>query len=100
MSIALPPFAAETSIAPRLPQESDDLRTVAEGFEAIIVRRILETARAADLGGDDLFGGQGMETFTAMRDEHVAELVARSGTLGFAASIEQQLAARLPGVGK
>ena len=74
--------------------ERSDLRRAAEGFEAIFVRRMLDAARAADLGGDDVLGGAGLEQFTAMRDEYLADIAADRGAFGIAEAIEAQLAAR------
>lgn len=71
----------------------DDLREAAEAFEAIFLRQLLASARAADLGGDDLFGGPGLEQFEAMRDEQFAEIASQQSTFGLADAIERQLAA-------
>lgn len=71
----------------------EDLREAAQAFEAIFVRQMLASARASDFGGNELFGGPGLEQFTAMRDEHFAEIASQQGTFGLAASIERQLAA-------
>ncbi len=68
------------------------LAETAEQFEAIFLRQMLSAARSADFGGDDLFGGQGEETFREMRDARFAEIASQTGALGFAASIESQLA--------
>ncbi|MCB2088001.1 MAG: rod-binding protein, partial [Sphingomonadaceae bacterium] len=61
-------------------------------FEAIFLRQLLASARATNFGGDELFGGQGMETFTEMRDARFAEIAAGTGALGLASMIEMQLA--------
>jgi len=74
--------------------ERADLRKAAQGFEAIFVRRMLEAARAADLGGDDVIGGSALDQYTAMRDEHLAQIAAERGTFGIAQAIEAQLARR------
>ena len=71
--------------------EISDLRRAAQGFEAIFVRRMLEAARAASLGGDRVMGGSALDQFTAMRDEHLADIAAERGTFGIAAAIEAQL---------
>lgn len=76
--------------------EREQLRDAARQFEAIFLRQLLSTARAADFGGDDLFGGQGEETFREMRDAHFADLAAGSDMIGLAASIEAQLARFVP----
>lgn len=73
-----------------------ELREAAQQFEAILLRQVLASARSTDFGGNDLFGGQGEETFREMRDLRFAEVTAQSGQLGFAAAIERQLSRFLP----
>ena len=82
-----------TSAAPvdSLSAEQRDLREVAEGFEAIMIRKMLESARASSLAEDTPLTGNGMKQFTQMRDEHFADIAAKSGAFGFARSIEDQL---------
>lgn len=80
-----------------LPAERADLRKAAEGFEAIMIRRMLATARAASFAEDTPLTGGGLKQFAAMRDEHFAEIAAKSGAFGFARSIEASLAQHLPG---
>jgi flagellar protein FlgJ len=82
------PPAAPDSLSP----ERRQLREAAEGFEAIMIRRILESARASSFAEETPLTGNGMKQFTAMRDEHFAEIASQTGTLGFARSIEEQLA--------
>jgi peptidoglycan hydrolase FlgJ len=72
------------------------LREAAEGFEAIMLRKLLASARASSFAEDTPLTGGGMQQFQAMRDEHFADLAARSGAFGFARSIEAQLAQHLP----
>ncbi|MEO0906014.1 MAG: rod-binding protein [Pseudomonadota bacterium] len=69
-----------------------ELREAAQGFEAIMVRKMLQAARASSFAQETPLTGGGMEQFQTMRDEHFAEIASRSGALGFARSIEQQLA--------
>lgn len=81
------PVNAVASAAPK-----SELRQAAEGFEAIMLRQMLATARATDMG-DDLFGDStGQDTFAEMRDAHFADLAAGSGMLGLADMLEAQLA--------
>lgn len=75
--------------------ERAQLKEAAQQFEAIFVRQMLAAARSTDFGGDDLFGGEGEETFREMRDAQFAQLASESGTLGLAARIEAQLARHL-----
>jgi flagellar protein FlgJ len=83
-----------------LSAERRELREAAEGFEAIMVRRMLASARAASFAEDAPLTGGGMQQFTAMRDEHLAGIVAGTSALGFARSIEERLAQHLSGQGE
>lgn len=77
---------------PQSPERAK-LREAAQAFEAIFVRQMLSSARAADFGGNDLLGkDQGHDTFTQMRDERFAEIASQSGAFGLAKQIEAQLA--------
>ncbi|MEP3422239.1 MAG: flagellar biosynthesis protein FlgJ [Erythrobacter sp.] len=73
-------------------QARQDLREAAEGFEAIMIRRMLESARASSFAEDAPLTGGGLKQFEKMRDEHFADLASTSGAFGFARSIEEQLA--------
>ena len=75
-----------------LSRERLELRKAAEGFEAIMIRRMLENARAASFAEETPLTGGGLREFEKMRDEHVAEIAAQTGSFGFARSIEEQLA--------
>lgn len=71
------------------------LAEAAKAFEAIFLRQMLSQARQSG-PGESLTGGQGLETFQAMRDSHFADLAAKSGALGLARQIEDRLARHLP----
>jgi flagellar protein FlgJ len=75
------------------------LREAAEGFEAIMLRKLLASARASSFAEETPLTGGGMQQFQTMRDEHFADIAARSGAFGFARSIEAQLAQHLPSKG-
>ena len=85
------PFAS----APAGGSEREQLKQAAQQFEAIFVRQMLATARNTDFGGNELFGGEGDQTFREMRDSQFAQIASESGTLGLAKSIEAQLAHHL-----
>lgn len=87
---------ATSAIAAPAGSSNEDLRKAAQAFEAIFLRQLLSSARAADFGGEDLIGGPGVEQFEAMRDEHFADVASRQGVFGLAAAIERQVAAALP----
>lgn len=84
---------------PSLSPERAQLREAAEGFEAIMLRKMLASARAASLAPETPLTGGGLQQFQTMLDEHVADLAAKSGALGFARSIEASLAQYLPSQG-
>ncbi len=79
--------------------ERQELRAAAEGFEAIMIRRMLESARASSFSEDTPLTGGGLKQFEKMRDEHFAEVASESGAFGFARSIEEQLAQYVDGSG-
>jgi len=83
------------SLAPQAASPRDRLHEAAQSFEAIFVRQMLEAANAASFG-DELFGSQAAQTFKSMQTEQFAAITAKSGTLGFAAIIEAQMAKALP----
>jgi len=89
------PGAKPLGEKPASPDRSE-LRQAAQQFEAILLRQMLASARSTDFGGNDLFSGEGEDTFREMRDARFAEVTAQSGQLGFAAAIEQQLSRFLP----
>jgi flagellar protein FlgJ len=85
--------------SPALSPERAALREAAEGFEAIMVRKLLASARASSFAEETPLTGGGMQQFQTMRDEHFADIAAKSGAFGFARSIEAQLAQHLPSNG-
>lgn len=92
MTPALTPISA----APAAPsaQDREKLAKAAKDFEAIFVRQMLAAARKTDFGGNDLFGGPGLETFRQMQDERFAEIAAERGTFGIAKLLEGRLATK------
>lgn len=85
------PVSAGPPAIPAAGSEREQLAAAARQFEAILVRQMLAAARSTDFGGDDLFGGDGEQTFREMRDAEFARLASESGALGLAARIEAQL---------
>jgi len=75
--------------------ERQQLREAAQGFEAFLVRKMLESARASSFAEDTPLTGSGMKQYTQMRDEHFAQIAAQSGAFGFALSIEAQLSSQM-----
>ncbi len=92
------PLAKPAASAPEpLSAERAALRKAAEGFEAIMLRRMLESARAGSFAEETPLTGGGLKQFETMRDEHFAETASQSGALGIARSIEEQLSQHLTG---
>ena len=89
------PDASVSQLSP----ERRELREAAQGFEAIMIRKMLESARAASFSEETPLTGGGLKHFEKMRDEHFAEIASQSGAFGFARSIEEQLAQFLPANG-
>lgn len=87
-----PVSPAAASKADSVTPELQELREAAQGFEAIMIRKFLEAARETPFTEDAPLTGGGMKQFKTMRDEHFAEIASQSGALGFARSIEEQLA--------
>ena len=85
--------------SPALSPERAALREAAEGFEAIMLRKLLASARASSFAEETPLTGGGMQQFQTMRDEHLADIAAKSAAFGFARSIEAQLAQYLPSKG-
>lgn len=80
-----------------LSPERMELRQAAEGFEAIMLRKLLESARASSFAEETPLTGGGKQQFEKMLDEHFADTASQSGAFGFARSIEEQLAQYVDG---
>lgn len=97
MSVAATTTTASSglTLGPKVPTDREKLAGAAKQFEAIFLRQMLASARAASLDSDGLFG-QMDQTFVQMRDERFAEIASQTGALGLAAQIERHLAGLLP----
>ena len=97
MSQLSAPMLATGSLSASHGTDRAQLVAAAKQFEAIFVRQMLAAARKTHFGEDasGLAGGQGMDTFRTMQDEHFADLAASTGAFGLAKMIERQLAAQL-----
>ncbi len=74
--------------------DAKKLHEVSQQFEAIFVRQMLAESRKTNLG-DELFGGQGTDTFREMQEQTIASATTKAGGLGFAKLIEKKLASQL-----
>lgn len=98
MSPVSAPMLATGSLTQSHGTDREQLAAAARQFEAIFVRQMLAQARKADFG-EPLFGGQALDTFRTMQDEHFADIAGKSGALGLASQIEAQLARFVGGKG-
>ncbi len=54
-----------------------ELKEACQGFEAIFIQSMIKSMRST-LPGDDFFGGgQGMDIYTSMHDQYLAEKISR-----------------------
>lgn len=74
--------------------DAKKLHEVSQQFEAIFVRQMLAESRKSNLG-DQLFSGQGTDTFREMQEQSIAAATTKSGGMGFAKMIEKKLASQL-----
>lgn len=88
------PMLAAGSLSQSHGSDRERLAEAARQFEAIFLRQMLAAARKADFGAP-LLGGQALDAFRTMQDEHFADVAAKSGAFGLAAQIEAQLARQL-----
>lgn len=61
-----------------------------------MLRQMLASARASSFAEETPLTGGAMKQYLTMRDEHFADIAAKSGAFGFARSIEASLAQHLP----
>ncbi len=85
------PPTSPVKIDALLSPDRQQLREAAQAFEAIFVRKMLAAARAGSIAEQTPFSGPGLEQFTAMRDERLADMASSSGSFGLADQIEHQL---------
>lgn len=88
------PVAVAGSLSASHGSDRVQLARAAKQFEAIFVRQMLAAARKTDLS-DGALGGEGLQTFRAMQDEHFADIASDTGAFGLAKMIERQLSAQL-----
>lgn len=82
----------------QLPDDkSEQLEVVANEFEALFVKQMLDAMRQTLSPENDLFyGGFAQETFEDMLYEEYARKIAHTGDLGIAEAITRQYSAAVP----
>ncbi len=85
------PVASSTGAAAPAGTQRAELRRAAEAFEAIFVRQMLASMRAAKLT-DGAFDSSATDQFVTMQDDRLADSIAANCHLGIAAMLTRQLA--------
>lgn len=85
-------------LTPAASDRSAELRKAAEGFESIFLSTLMKSARAASLG-EDLMGGQGVDSARDMLDTELSRIASSRSGLGVAQAIERQFTPYLPSKG-
>lgn len=83
------PISAITSASTSAAPDKAALKDAAKAFEAIFLRQMISTMRAAKLG-DDLFGSSGSDQFRDMQDSRLADSMAEQGSIGIAEMLLKQ----------
>ncbi len=77
-----------------LPAKPDlELRKAAQAFEAVFVRQIIGTMRAAKLT-DPMLGSAATDSFRELADKNTADAIAEHGAFGLATIIQRQLSGK------
>lgn len=89
---ALPTVEPRVPTAPRQGSDPTQVKKVAREFEAMFVGMMLKSMRET-VGQDKLTGGgRGEETFRSLLDQEYANEATKSGGVGLARMLEQELA--------
>ena len=106
MSLGLPEsrfFADTTGLAGLRSSERvntpEAAREVAQQFEALFIQMMIKEMRSASISSG-LFDSHQMDTYQAMHDQQLALDMARSGGLGLADVMVEQMTPRPPGQGR
>jgi len=69
--------------------KADDIRKAAEGFESLFLATLLKGARAG-LPGNELTGGNGVNSATQMLDAQLAQIAGSRAGFGIAEAVARQ----------
>jgi len=89
MTISLPPVTPSIPTAVPEGRRDDDILKAAEGFESLFIATLLKGARAG-LPGNDLTGGNGVNSATQMLDSQLAKVAGRHAGFGIAEAVARQ----------
>ncbi len=91
MNLAPPALTPATPLGRPATGKTEDIRKAAEGFEQLFLATLLKGARAG-LPGDDLTGGNGVNSATQMLDTQLAKVAGSAAGFGIATAIARQFA--------
>jgi len=75
---------------PQTTAQREQLKAVAQQFEAIFLRQMIGSMRQAKLSEDDLFDSSATDQFTEMSDARLADSMASTSGLGIADMLLRQ----------
>ena len=81
---------------PAKAKQLEKLKGAAQQFEAVFLRQMMSSMRAASLG-DDILGSDAANQFRDMSDARTADEMAKRGTLGVAEMLLKQFTPRVTG---
>tara|TARA_B100000767_G_C19281840_1_gene335803 strand:- start:96 stop:428 length:333 start_codon:yes stop_codon:yes gene_type:complete len=75
-------------------KDSQDLKNVAEQFEAIFVHQMLKQARQSKLA-EGIFNSEAQDTFNNMLDQEYAQILSKKNNFGIAEGLIRQFGSHL-----
>jgi len=84
----------KTSSAGSIEDSEAKIRQSAQGFERILIRQMLTTARKTDLSGQDNTSTTSAG-YLQLMDDHWADLLSKTGSLGFGKRMADQLISQM-----
>ena len=75
-------------------KNNQDLRNVAEQFEAIFVHQMLKQARQSKLS-DGIFNSEAQDTFNNMLDQEYSQILSKKNNFGIAEGLIRQFGSHL-----
>ena len=75
-------------------KDNQDLRNVAEQFEAIFVNQMLKQARQSKLS-DGIFNSEAQDTFNNMLDQEYSQILSKKNNFGIAEGLIRQFGSHL-----
>lgn len=91
---AAAPQPAASALDPAKAKQREQMKGAAQAFEAVFLRQMISSMRAAKLG-DDILGSNASDQFRDMADARLADSMAERNTLGIADMLLKQFEGRV-----